>query len=451
MFSQNKKSNFFLIVSLILIASILQIGVLRIPPHILILLLVSSFIFFIAFFKPDVAIIILIFSMLLSPEVGLGGVTGRSIVLRFDDFFIFMLFFGWLARMAINKELGLLRITPINQPILAYILICIIATTYGILMGTTSAKSSLFYVLKYIEYFMLFFFVSNNIHSKQQIKAFLFYLFLTCLIVGIYAVFFSTTIRASAPFEGAEGEPNTLAGYLIVIMGAMLGIILYSRSPKIKIPLIGLFAFSIYPLLQTLSRAGWMGFAGMFVSAVFLSKRYKGVLIIILTLFALSAPIVIPSSVKHRVKQTFKSGRTYTVMGKKVKLDESAGARYRSWQSAFDEWKDHPILGSGVASGRVLHDMQYGRVIREVGTIGMIAFIWMIVRLFVASWHSFKDPNLDDFGRGLCLGFICQLVGLLVMGVGAEVFIIIRIMEPFWFLAAIVVILPELEESTVPV
>jgi hypothetical protein len=45
------------------------------------------------------------------------------------------------------------------------------------------------------------------------------------------------------------------------------------------------------------------------------------------------------------------------------------------------------------------------------------------------------------------LGFIAGFVGLLFHGLGANTFIIVRIMEPFWFMAALVVMIPKLEED----
>jgi hypothetical protein len=51
----------------------------------------------------------------------------------------------------------------------------------------------------------------------------------------------------------------------------------------------------------------------------------------------------------------------------------------------------------------------------------------------------------DDWERGLTLGFLAGFIGLLVHGFAAGTFIIVRIMEPFWFLAAIVVMLLEVK------
>jgi 2-oxoglutarate ferredoxin oxidoreductase subunit alpha len=53
--------------------------------------------------------------------------------------------------------------------------------------------------------------------------------------------------------------------------------------------------------------------------------------------------------------------------------------------------------------------------------------------------------------QALALGFVAGTVGLLGHAIGANTFIIVRIMEPFWFFAAVVVALPGLaQEETAP-
>ncbi len=407
---------------------------------------------FLGFSKPDLALILLIFAMLLSPEIALGKIPKRSITFRLDDIILIVIFLGWIANTAINKELGLLRATPINKPIIAYIFICIFSSAIGILQGRVNPGYSFFYILKYIEYFLLFFMVSNHIKDRVQIKRFLFFMFITCFIVSVYALRFHFVFggRASAPFEGATGEANTLAGYLILIMGMLLGIILYSRKIKIKILLGAFLGFITLPFIYTFSRSGWAGFLSMFLAFVVFTKRYRGILLIILICGIIASPFIFPRSVYERIEYTFGSGITYRFFGMDVKLEESAGARVRSFVDSFQRWKKKPFLGYGVAEGRVIYDMQYARLLREVGFLGFLAFVWIVVNLFRAGWKSFKNPNIDDLGRGLGLGFICILIGFLVMSLGDEVFIIIRIMEPFWFLAGIIVMMPRIYPSPEP-
>jgi hypothetical protein len=52
--------------------------------------------------------------------------------------------------------------------------------------------------------------------------------------------------------------------------------------------------------------------------------------------------------------------------------------------------------------------------------------------------------------RGLALGFVAGTVGLLGHAIGASPFIIVRIMEPFWFFAAIVALSGLAQEETTP-
>lgn len=420
------------------------------PHYFFLIALLSIVILLISLLKTDFALIILIFSMLLSPELSAGGgITGRDIVVRIDDILLFTVFLGWLAKMAINKELGLLRNTLINKPVILYILICLVSSGIGSIRGCNNPKESVFYILKYVEYFMLFFMVSNNIRDKKQVKTFIFFMLLTCFIVSIYGIYSYRVLglRATAPFEGEAGEANTFAGYLILMIGITLGLFIYLRSLKLRLILSGLIVIASIAFLFTLSRGGWFGFLPMYMAFLILSKRNKGILLLFLIFALVAAPVLLPKKVVGRFHATFLKVETYTVFGKKISVDGSTAARINSWKGSLKAWSQSPVIGYGVPGRGVVSDVQYTRILREVGIIGFLIFVWMISRLFKAARNSFNDFQVDDFGKGLSLGFICGLVGLLFVGVASEVFIIIRIMEPFWFLAAIVVMLPKISAS----
>ncbi|MFA6450791.1 MAG: hypothetical protein WCX65_15055, partial [bacterium] len=44
-------------------------------------------------------------------------------------------------------------------------------------------------------------------------------------------------------------------------------------------------------------------------------------------------------------------------------------------------------------------------------------------------------------------GYICAIAGLLIHGLAANTFVLIRIMEPFWFLTAVVASIPHVLEN----
>jgi O-antigen ligase len=92
-------------------------------------------------------------------------------------------------------------------------------------------------------------------------------------------------------------------------------------------------------------------------------------------------------------------------------------------------------------------DAQYPRILVETGIVGLLAFAWLVHALFRVGLRTWRNAQ-DDLVRGLSVGFIAGLVGLLVHAIGANTFIIVRIMEPFWFLAGIIVVLSAMDEAS---
>ena len=427
---------------------ILGLCVYKLPLQVPIIVLLSSIVFTIALIKTDIALIILIFSMLLSPELKIGGIRGRAVVLRLDDILLLTVFLGWLAKMAMNKELGLFKRTALNQPIIGYVLICLIATALAVLQGQSDPKESIFYLLKYFEYFLLFFMVVNNIKSMEQIKLFVFCMFLTCFLAGANAwwVHFSVGGRASAPFEGRSGEANTFAGYLILMISVVVGLLLCSRH-KQQVWLVGLLAFLFGPFLWTMSRGAWLGLLPAVTTLMALTKKRKMVLLTTVGILAVLSPILLSDAVQQRARSTFMPGRHYTVFGREMAFAESGVIRIEGWKGSIKKWYKRPLLGYGVPGFGVVGDSQYVRVLREVGMIGFVIFTWLIVMIFRVGRDTFKACSGNDFAQGLSLGFVAGLTGLLTQALTVETFIIVRIMEPFWFLTAIIVMLPGITAS----
>ncbi|MDD5729776.1 MAG: O-antigen ligase family protein [Candidatus Omnitrophica bacterium] len=440
----NPKGQITTILTFLLLPVVMFFFFIFLPPQLFFVFIFASVIFIIAFINTDFALILLIFSMLLSPEMKSGAIPGRAVVIRIDDIFLFVVFFGWWAKMAMNKELGLLKSTPLNRPILVYIFVCFLATFFGVARGFVNIKYSLFYLLKYIEYFLLYFMVANNIRTLKQAKVYVFFILLTCLLVSIYAwTQIHTGERLSAPFEGEGGEPNTFAGYLLLMMALILGFILYPESVKQRFMLTLFFGFTLIPFILTLSRGGWLAFFPMFLTFIFLNRKYRFPMIVVFLCAIILLPYIFPKKVYTRVKETFAPERSYTVLGKHVNLSESAAARLDTWGIAMRNLSYSPLLGFGIPAASSV-DNQFTRVMTETGLIGLMAFLWIIFRIFRVGWGIFRSTKENSFAGGLSLGFLAGFSGIVIMGFTAATFIIIRIMEPFWFLAAIVVSLPQI-------
>jgi len=128
-----------------------------------------------------------------------------------------------------------------------------------------------------------------------------------------------------------------------------------------------------------------------------------------------------------------------------IAFDPSTSERLLSMQEAFAAWTRRPLFGYGVTGFRFI-DAQYSRTLVETGVVGLavfLALLWAVFRVGVASARRLDDPE----DRGVAFGFVAATVGLLVHSIGSNSFIIIRIMEPFWFFAGIVAILPTLPKE----
>jgi len=416
-------------------------------------------ILFVSFLNTELALHIILLSMLLSPEIVVGGVGGISIgkpawkgetlVLRMEDLVLVTVAFAWLARTALFKELGLIRKTPLNPPIFAYIVSLILATLLGVFMGSVRPVRGFFYTLKYFEFFVVYFMTVNYVQEERQLRRLLTTAFLTCAISAVMGIAqIPSGERVGAPFEGKWGEPNTFGGYLVFMLALILGHFLSARTLSAALGWLAFSGLVTAPLLYTLSRSSWLAAIPMLLTLVVLSPR-RLILMIGLGGLVVVGPLAFPKQVVDRYNYTLhdKADRSdYRIGGSR--LDTSTAARLDSWKDGIAGWAKRPLFGYGV-TGYVFMDAQFVRVLVETGLVGLVAFLWLLWQTLRVAWRSQQRFAGTRF-EGLTLGYLAGLVSLLVHAIGANTFIIVRIMEPFWFFAGIVTMLPLLQSENGP-
>ncbi|MBI4845685.1 MAG: O-antigen ligase family protein [Candidatus Omnitrophica bacterium] len=388
--------------------------------------------------------------MLLSPEFSLGGVAGRAVVLRLDDIFLLIILLGWFTKSAVNKEVGMIKITPLNKPIWLYSVFYLIATLVGILMSSVNIKEGLFYFLKYSEYFLLYFMVCNILKNREQAKFFIYAMVFVALITSAYACYehYIGIARVSAPFEGKSGEANTLGGYLVLIIAIVSSLILNVSLIRTKVLLGVSLVVMFAALLFTLSRGSWIACCAAFLGLMFFSRKGKWFLVVVSVLLIPFFTVVVPRFVFERIRYTFEAQVERKLMGRRIFMDLATAERIDTLTNSILKWKKSPFLGSGASSAGATADNQYARLLIETGVIGVFLFLNIMVAIFKSSLRSRARLKDSDFFYALASGFIAGYIGLIVHSLGAATFILIRIMEPFWFLTAIVIMLPELEQSS---
>ncbi|MDB9822741.1 O-antigen ligase family protein [Deltaproteobacteria bacterium] len=414
-------------------------------------LVIGLIIFLASFASTEIALYILIFSMLLSPEFIVGATEGaslgRGVTVRFDDFILIIIGFSWLAKMSIHKELGLFLRTPLNKPIAYYILICLVSTLLGALFGRVQLMTGIFFVLKYFEYVIIYFMVTNLLETRRQARYYLWAMLITCAIVSVIGISqIPLGGRVTAPFEGASGEPNTFGGYLVFMISITFGLFLTSPSFRNQLIYSSLIVLFAIPLFYTQSRSSYLAVIPSLLTFLYLSEKRKWVIAAI-ALIALSLPYITPDIAKKRISYTFTQGqdRMDVVEIGGVKLDTSTSARLTSWKAAARDWNKHPLFGYGVTGYRFV-DAQYVRVITETGFLGLVSFLFLLTTVTKRTYGIFRSAA-DHFEEGLVIGFLAGFMGLMFHAIGANTFIIVRIMEPFWFMTALVISLPQLRDD----
>lgn len=418
-------------------------------------LVVGVAVFILCFISTEASFYLLVYSMLLSPEIGMGGLSGeatttsRGVTIRTEDLLLVVMCFAWLMRMAVHKDLGLVRRTPLNRPIGAYVAACVLATGAGMLFGHVEGITGFFFVLKYVEYFVVYLVVANNVHSRSQIRRFTIALLVTALIVSAVAILqIPGSRRVTAPFEGEGGEPNTLGGYLLFVGAVVGGLLLNARERRIRRLLGGLLVVMVVPFFATLSRGSYLALPFAYLGLVALARRGRTTMVVAMLLVGALGTAAMPQVVVDRMLYTFQQeghSRHARVKVGGVQLDTSTSARLNQWQEALTDAMDSPIWGYGV-TGYGFVDAQYPRILIETGLMGAVTFALLILAVYRQAIVVYRRTT-DPLYGGLSMGLLAGLVGLLVHGVGANTFTIVRIMEPFWLLVGLVVCAGRLEEA----
>ena len=384
---------------------------------------------------------ILIFSMLLSPEFILGGLAGesanstRGITLRLDDYIIFIIALAWFVRLAVYKEAAVFRRTPLNGPIVAYLGFSAAVTMWGAQAGRLTLLTGFFFVLKYLEYTVIYFLVVNYVRDGVQVRRLMTAALVTAVIISIIAIAqIPSGARVSAPFEGEEGEPNTLGGYLVLMMALALAFVGEASYARQRVLFVGITVVMLVPLAYTYSRTSWLAFCAMLGVTIFLSRN-KTLFLLMTAAFLVILVASPPDALIERVTYTLSSQRD-SIIFLGYSIEPSAAARLEAWLTAAQAIELYPIFGAGV-TGYGLIDAQYPRILAEVGLVGFALFLWLLWRIAGTGFRLLREST-TQLETVLAKGFLAGFAGLLVHGIGANTFIIVRIMEPMWLLAGLV-------------
>ncbi len=354
----------------------------------------------------------------------------------------------WKLKMVNKEEVKITR-TPLNLPVLAFMVICPLS-----LLWSNSPMVSLLELPLFLAGPILYFIVVNNIKDDDQINRLLTPLLIISSVLGIYGIFqyngidfsfWKANIGRQQVF-GLFGNVNYFAEYMIIPLPLTISLFFATQKRTYKILLlVGILAMG-GSIILTLTRGSYLaiGISSIFMFLLYLTSRGKGfvkehkkififilALIILVTFFfALPNPLNKPGTAISKIKSRISISQ--------LTKDYSLRRRFATWKFTTMIIKDYPILGSGLGTfkynslnyqanffdqgeNRSLYPYgiadkahnEYLQLGAEIGILGLGIFLWIVITYFNYGIKLLKRIE-DKYKQGIIIGLMGGIVAVLI-------------------------------------
>lgn len=292
----------------------------------------------------------------------------------------------------------------------------------------------------YMEMMFIFFLAAAAIRTPKQMMVVVSLMLVSVIVVnrnyhgtvgGRDFSQYSDALREAGAL-GYAGE-NGMGAFQSEMAIFFIGLACFAKKIIPRIILWGVGLTSVYCLLITFSRGGYLGFlVGLLVLGLIRERK----LLVVLAILLVSWQGIVPNAVRERVLMTYNQGEG---------LDASAEERVTIWQDAVTVITQNPLLGTGfdtyASMGRVgdykdTHNY-YLKVFLELGLIGLAVFFWQMRIAGKMAWQLFRsspDPRL----AGLAGAFFAMLICAAVVNLFGDRWTYLQVNGFFWVLLGLI-------------
>ncbi|MBU1262945.1 O-antigen ligase family protein [bacterium] len=322
---------------------------------------------------------------------------------------------GWIGKIVLTKRLEI-KNTPLNLPILVFlgvITLSAICSFLPIFQGFDGVRSI-------SEKVLLYYLVINGIKEKKHIN------WLLACIIGSLCLLASYKVGLSIYnpiFQEQMASDRTLGGCLGMVIPLVISMVFLISSWKIRISLILSLITMVICFGLNATRGAWLGsfFAIVFLGLILNRKILLGLGIIVI-FFIFFLP-------RHQIE------RATNMFSLQF---PSNLERIYLWSNAISMIKEHPLLGHGPGSFKVLYMRYVPKVSKELidttslhtqhhrhahniflhiaaetGLLGFLAFFWLLIAAFRLGYGVAQE---DERFRILGLGLLASLIDFVVHG-----------------------------------
>ncbi len=329
------------------------------------------------------------------------------------------------------------KYSPIHLPVLAFVAYSIVRYFFSPIEYESRLE-----VINTCFCALVYFIAAANFYRPRDRAWFLWAVLLLALCEAVLAMWqFTSHSRMLFGYERADQYlnrgggtyicPNNLAGFLEIILGLLLGRLVFYRTSTLSVQQLALrkivFGYGalivLAGLIITLSRGGWIAASVAIFSLVFwgsweLRRLWIRISVTLVALATLAAFSFGMGPVNDYIKVTF-SGRDKD-QASTVK-DPTLGGRVLMWKATTDVIREHLFFGTGPMTWQWFHTrhlhptMQaraehahsdYLQYTSDYGIVGAVLIGWIIISFFrqariLAREESSADQRSFAVGAGI--------------------------------------------------
>jgi putative inorganic carbon (HCO3(-)) transporter len=274
------------------------------------------------------------------------------------------------------------------------------------------------------------------IDDKEKLRRLLIVITLSIGFFGvkgaIWGIFTGGQYRLYGPMLSFISDNNAMGMALCMIIPIALFLFRTERKKMMRVLFLGVFVTSIFGVLLTYSRGGFLGLAVVLLSLTSKAKK-KVISVGVIAILALVLISFMPEKWHERIGGTID-----------YKEDLSAVSRLEMWKWAWTYALEHPFIGGGFATFksreavRNVHSIYFG-VLAEHGFIGLALFVGLIL----SAYRSCAEIKKMSRGNSI-LGWNAHLADMLQSSIIAYIvcgaFLNLQYFDLFYCIIAIIVI-----------
>ena len=367
----------------------------------------------------------------------------------FFNFVLSLLLAVWGFSAIRNTQFKALKF-PLRRDVLSYAIAFFFTLLIISLIISRYKYASFEEITRYASYFGLYFLIQKYIKTKRQADLMIGTIFIVTGLVCIVGIYQMPRMAGGSLYRimSSFGNANFFAGYLaIVIPIIVVAFFTYHSWAK---PIGALYGLAITCLIFTETRGAFIGLIVAFLvlgvllfrflPKIFFQYKYRFISLVLLTIIplvfsAISGRGILQRAIQlaaaYQVKEEVLQTETKEVLqtGAEVEIAKDATPRQAIWRGTLGMFSAKPIFGWGVGTFQVIFPQfrpvhyrrsnvqlntlhahsEYMEVAAELGIIGLVAFLSVIVLFFLRSYRSLRTLT-EEKSKLMVIGLSCAVI-----------------------------------------